>query len=320
MNGNGSAYGLPGNWAAKVMPEFEVELEEQDDEVYSKLGAFLAKLSDEGHGELAEELDSILFNLQESKIKKVQEGLDRAQWTTVREGKAISYSDVRQEYDSILAFLKKDILQKTGSKYVADALELLANDIRDQLHNPDPYDKDNWAYFDRDSGTQPNLNEAELNENALIDFAMLKYLWDNLKVPGVIEDFISKKGESKSINDKIDDWFKNNMGNPLVRGLYKALMMMGPDYGDRYDKQWERGELQEAALDTIADEFYNSLSEEAKSKAQQRFFGMVSKCQKEGDCASPEVEKAASSMKKKDVKDFAKTKHDGLPNKVPKEK
>lgn len=245
VNGNGSAYGLPGNWAAKVMPEFEVELEEQDDEIYSKLGAFLAKLSDEGHNELAEELDSILFNLQESKIKKVQEGLDKAQW-----------------------------------------------------------------------GEQDN----PLNENALIDFAMLKYLWNNLKVPGVIEDFISKKGESKSINDKIDDWFKNNMGNPLVRGLYKTLMMMGPDYGDRYDKQWERGELQEAALDTIADEFYNSLSEEAKSKAQQRFFGMVNKCQKEGDCASPEVEKAASSMKKKDVKDFAKTKHDELPNKVPKEK
>lgn len=319
VNGNGSAYGLPGNWAAKVMPEFEIELEEQEDEIYSKLGAFLAKLSDEGHGELAEELDSILFNLQESKVKKVQEGLDETQWGGfVREGKGINYSDVQREYEAILTFLKQDILQKTGAKYVADALEMLANDIRDQVHSPDPYDKDNWAYFDRDSGTQPNLSEAELNENALIDLAMLDYLWKNLGVPGSLDKFINS---TRGIDKKIDDWFKNNMKNPLVRGLYKALMLTGPSPGDNYrhDKKWERGELEESVLHALSEEFYSALSEEAKSKAQQRFMGMVNKCQKDGDCASPEVEKAASSMKKKDVKDFAKTKHDGLPNKVPKE-
>ncbi len=55
----------------------------------------------------------------------------------------------------------------------------------------------------------------------------------------------------------------------------------------------------------------------AKSKAQQRFFGMVRATQK-GEMASPssEVSKAATSMSKSDVKKFAKTKHKGLPNKV----
>ena len=55
----------------------------------------------------------------------------------------------------------------------------------------------------------------------------------------------------------------------------------------------------------------------AKSKAQQRFFGMVRAAQK-GEMASPspEVSKAASSMSKSDVKKFAKTKHKGLPDKV----
>jgi hypothetical protein len=55
----------------------------------------------------------------------------------------------------------------------------------------------------------------------------------------------------------------------------------------------------------------------AKSKAQQRFFGMVRAAQK-GEMASPssEVSKAATSMSKSDVKKFAKTKHKGLPNKV----
>jgi len=52
----------------------------------------------------------------------------------------------------------------------------------------------------------------------------------------------------------------------------------------------------------------------AQSKAQQRFMGMVHAVQK-GDMEAPskEIEKAADSMKKKDAKDFASTKHKGLP-------
>ena len=54
----------------------------------------------------------------------------------------------------------------------------------------------------------------------------------------------------------------------------------------------------------------------AVSKKQQRFFGMVRAAQKgEMDSPSAEVSKAASSMSKSDVKDFAKTKHDKLPEK-----
>lgn len=59
-----------------------------------------------------------------------------------------------------------------------------------------------------------------------------------------------------------------------------------------------------------------SIDEKAKSKAQQRFFGMVRAVQK-GDLDKSEVGQsvidAAKSMKKKDVKDFAETKHKGLP-------
>ena len=54
----------------------------------------------------------------------------------------------------------------------------------------------------------------------------------------------------------------------------------------------------------------------AVSKAQQRFMGMVHATQK-GDMEnpSPEVEKAADGMTKKDSKEFASTKHAGLPDK-----
>jgi len=54
----------------------------------------------------------------------------------------------------------------------------------------------------------------------------------------------------------------------------------------------------------------------AVSKAQQRFMGMVHAAQKGEEPASPEVAKVAKDMSKKSAKDFAATKHKGLPNKV----
>jgi len=53
----------------------------------------------------------------------------------------------------------------------------------------------------------------------------------------------------------------------------------------------------------------------AKSKKQQKFMGMVHQCKKTGKCASKEVAKVARSMKASDAKDFASTKHKGLPEK-----
>ena len=57
------------------------------------------------------------------------------------------------------------------------------------------------------------------------------------------------------------------------------------------------------------------LKEKAVSKKQQRFFGMVRAAQKGEGAASPEVEKVANEISKKDAKDFASTKHKGLPEK-----
>ncbi len=57
------------------------------------------------------------------------------------------------------------------------------------------------------------------------------------------------------------------------------------------------------------------LKEKAVSKKQQRFFGMVRAAQKGEGAASPEVAKVAGEISKKDAKDFAKTKHKGLPEK-----
>ena len=44
--------------------------------------------------------------------------------------------------------------------------------------------------------------------------------------------------------------------------------------------------------------------------------GMVYHCKETGDCASDEVKDVAKSMKGKDVKKYASTKHKGLPTRV----
>ena len=57
----------------------------------------------------------------------------------------------------------------------------------------------------------------------------------------------------------------------------------------------------------------------AQSKSQQRFFGVVKAMQKGDIPKKGEAGKAAKSMTKKDVDDFASTKHKGKPEKVKRE-
>jgi hypothetical protein len=66
----------------------------------------------------------------------------------------------------------------------------------------------------------------------------------------------------------------------------------------------------------------STITEKAKSKQQQKFFGMVRAIQKGEKVkgASSELKQAAKSISKGDVKDFAKTKHEGLPQKKSKKK
>jgi len=60
------------------------------------------------------------------------------------------------------------------------------------------------------------------------------------------------------------------------------------------------------------------VAEKAVSQQQQKFMGMAHAMQKGEKIkgASPELKKVAKTMKKSDVKDFAATKHEGLPKKV----
>jgi hypothetical protein len=72
--------------------------------------------------------------------------------------------------------------------------------------------------------------------------------------------------------------------------------------------------------DTMAELEAIFVMEKAKSKSQQKFFGMVHAAQKGEKPASKEVAKVAKDIGKKDAEDFASTKHKGLPDKVKKKK
>jgi len=69
---------------------------------------------------------------------------------------------------------------------------------------------------------------------------------------------------------------------------------------------------------TLDEASEDELDEKAVSKQQQKFFGMAHAIQKGEKVkgASPELKKVAKTMGKQDVKDFASTKHKGLPKKV----
>jgi len=56
--------------------------------------------------------------------------------------------------------------------------------------------------------------------------------------------------------------------------------------------------------------------EKAVSRKQQRFMGMVHAAQQGETPASGEVAKVARSIRKKDAKDFASTRHKGLPEEI----
>jgi hypothetical protein len=65
----------------------------------------------------------------------------------------------------------------------------------------------------------------------------------------------------------------------------------------------------------MLDKDEEQVSEKAVSKKQQKFMGMVHAAQKGKKPASKEVAKVAKEMPKKAAKDFAATKHEGLPEK-----
>ena len=100
-------------------------------------------------------------------------------------------------------------------------------------------------------------------------------------------------------NDNLPEWVQSKLAK--IEGMMISV--------DEY--------MQNQASDEGDEE---PIAEKAVSKQQQKFMGMAHAMQKGEKIkgASKELKKVAKTMKPKDVEDFAKTKHKGLPDKVKK--
>ena len=113
----------------------------------------------------------------------------------------------------------------------------------------------------------------------------------------------------------------NQTAKKYIRGMMKGKSRWAKLYGSR-DKEVMHKTANKMAMGEMSkmpptySDVFGGINEKAVSKKQQRFFGMVRAAQKgEMENPSPEVAKVAATAKRSDVKDFAKTKHKGLPMK-----
>jgi len=120
---------------------------------------------------------------------------------------------------------------------------------------------------------------------------------------------------------------KNVPTNPKLWAKFKAQAKSKFDvYPSAYANGWAAKQYKAAGggwktesvqeMKTFS-QMRESLQEKSVSQAQQKMMGMAL-AYKRGEMpdASPEVKKMANSMSMKDLEDFAKTKHKGLPKKV----
>jgi hypothetical protein len=128
---------------------------------------------------------------------------------------------------------------------------------------------------------------------------------------------------------KYDPAQENELINAIGMVLVKELNMTPKEARNliSYDEDFvadTMGELRsmeqsvsevDVYMESLAESLQQVLSEKAVSKKQQKFMGMVHAAQKGEKPASKEVAKVAKDMGKKDAKDFASTKHKGLPEK-----
>jgi len=113
--------------------------------------------------------------------KKLRQIIQQEHMAVLNEGRPISYNDVRKEYDVVLDFLKQDLLKRVGSKYIADALELLSNDVRDGVHTPK-------------SGTAWDEEDVQ-NESRIVEFAGADSEQAlNSALDGYVEEYMMKMG------------------------------------------------------------------------------------------------------------------------------
>jgi hypothetical protein len=166
--------------------------------------------------------------------------------------------------------------------------------------------------------------------------ALHKILGDNDNLPEWVQ---SKLAKIEGMMTSVDDYMQNQTDEEMKEGWRGGLAGERPLMKTRrsgaetaYEEIVSFLKSPQSGIEPVARQhlmkLVNELArqatktkevpvvEKAKSKAQQKFMGMVHAAQKGERPASGAVAKVAKSMGKKDAEDFAATKHKGLPEKV----
>lgn len=136
-----------------------------------------------------------------------------------------------------------------------------------------------------------------------------------------IDDIYNKIENEMGVNEE------NNVNEHHLDSKVEQINYIIDNSGDKYGTEEELTELNDNAIEAI---YLNlekelgvsessKLNEKSKSENQQQFMGMVyayKKGELDDSEVSDEVKKAAEDMSLEDAKDYASTKHDGLPEKV----
>lgn len=169
----------------------------------------------------------------------------------------------------------------------------------------------------RKTGFVPREMDRTDHEVAMARSDLLAAFKNAKTIYGLLKDRSEEVGIEGWVQEKL---IKANDYLNAVREYYEEQAVQS-DLDGKYGMQstCDCGPQCECGPD-FGSMFESAMTEKAKSKQQQKFFGMVHALQKGEEIpgASAKLKKTAASMSKGDVKDFAKTKHSGLPTKVKK--
>ena len=233
-------------------------------------------------------------------------------------GKEDADVDNDGDTDSSDKYLKKRRLA-VGAAIAADRKKK----VEESLDPVGKEDKDIDNDGDHDKSDKYLLNRRKVRSKIIAPAEKLKTDRDGYRVPqrdadSAKERLLAKaKAKREKVKEEFEDIQEKGMSSDEMSSVMKGHKYSKKQLLDMSKKSTKEGRHGEA--DALYKEFSKeetNIEEKAVSKAQQRFFGMVRSAQKgEMETPSSEVSKAATSMSKSDVKDFAKTKHDKLPEK-----
>ena len=273
------------------------------------------------------------------RMKLKQALLNREIKKNAAENKKKSYSGAAASEKASKADKYRSPAAKTTAKEeVENVDEIYMVSPQTKKSQDNPKKKETW--YDRDERKRKSQKEEVEQIEELTDLQRRRYLG---RKPGESKERLKRSNERKDKKAALAAMEKQYRG--MKAGIYSSYepegeqldempfqVMGSPDGGKekKIGKPVKSKKYADARAAELADthkktggkyrsqyvEGVGQIDEKALSKAQQRFMGMVYATKKGKMAApSPEVAKAAASMTGKEAKDFAKTKHKGLPEK-----